>query len=286
MFSKKNNEWSDNVIKKIKNFLKKILKPEYIPITKLEGFESLLKDNVALITGGSGGIGFAIAKELISCGCKVIITGRDEKKLADCCAELGKNAKFVVLDQSNIKKFDLKIEEIIKIFGKIDILVNSSGSHITRKDMNFFNIAEEEYDNVIDLNLKGTYFITQKIANYMIKNNIKGHILFISSSRGREPIWSPYQLSKLSMIGLTEGLAQQLAPYGIIVNGIAPGPTATKLIDFKDGDSIFTDDTSIKRYTMPEEVACYVKILVSNLGNTIVGQTIYMSGGRGIFDIR
>lgn len=120
----------------------------------------------------------------------------------------------------------------------------------------------------------------------MVDNKIKGHILNISSSVQNEPAWSPYRLSKWGIKGLTSGLAEKLLPYGIIVNAIAPGSTATNLLGVKDGDSIYTDDNLIGRYIMPDEVATYAKLLVSELGNMVVGDTVYISGGRGTITIR
>ena len=138
----------------------------------------------------------------------------------------------------------------------------------------------------MDLNLKSTYFFIQEIAKYMISSKIKGHILIISSQSALEPAWSPYRLSKWGIKGITSGIAQKLLPYGIIVNAIGPGPTATSMQDYREGDNIYTTGNTIERYTMPDEIAEYAKLLVSELGNTIIGDTIYMSGGRGIIEIR
>ena len=85
---------------------------------------------------------------------------------------------------------------------------------------------------------------------------------------------------------MTEGLGKQLIKYNIVVNGIAPGPTATRLIDYKEGDSIYSDETDNLRLTMPAEIANLAVNLVSGIGKTIIGQTIYMSGGRGVIDKR
>ncbi len=138
----------------------------------------------------------------------------------------------------------------------------------------------------MNLNLKGTYFMCQEIGKYMINKKIKGHILIISSQSALEVPWSPYRLSKWSIRGLTQGIAQKLLPYGIVVNAIAPGPTATSMQSYENGDSIYTEENSIERYTMPSEVAMYARMLVSDLGNTIIGDTLYMSGGRGIIETR
>ena len=114
----------------------------------------------------------------------------------------------------------------------------------------------------------------------------KKHILLVSSSRGAEPAWSPYGISKWSLNGFTQGLAQILLPSNIIVNSIAPGSTATELIGVKEGDNIFSEENGNGRLIMPDEVANVAKLLVSPSGDMIVGQTIYVSGGRGVFDIR
>ena len=277
-------------MKKIKNIIKKIVrlfkKKEIIPIINIIDKDELLKDKVVLITGGSGGIGYAIAKKLHNCGAKIILTGRDENKLKKCCEELKDNCKYIVMNQADISIINEKITDAIKIYGKIDILVNSAGMHIAKSNLNFLNVFNEEYDKVMDLNLKSTYFVTQEVVKHMINKKINGHILMISSQSALEPSWSPYRLSKLGLNGLTKGLAQELLKYNIIVNGIAPGPTATNMQLYKNGDSIWTDQTNYKRYTMPEEIAEYAILLVSELGNTIIGDTVYMSGGRGIIEIQ
>lgn len=256
----------------------------YVPIQHtVKG--DLLKDKVALITGGSGGIGFAIAKEFLESGCKVIIAGTNEKKLSSKLEELG-GGKSVILNLSSIKGIEESVGEAITIYGHIDILVNSAGIHSTKVFENFMEVEEKDYDSIMDINLKGTYFVTQKVAKHMVANRIHGHILNISSSTALEPAWSPYRLSKWGIKGMTLGLAQQLQPYGIIVNAIAPGSTATKLLGFKEGDSIYSADNGNHRLTLPSEIAEYAKLMVSGLGDMIVGDTLYISGGRGTIDRR
>lgn len=256
----------------------------YVPIQHtVKG--DLLKDKVALITGGSGGIGFAIAKAFLESGCKVIIAGTNEKKLSSKLEELG-GGKSVILNLSSIKEIEESVSKAITIYGHIDILVNSAGIHSTKVFENFMEIEEKDYDSIMDINLKGTYFVTQKVAKHMVANKIHGHILNISSSTALEPAWSPYRLSKWGIKGMTLGFAQQLQPYGIIVNAIAPGSTATKLLGFKEGDSIYSADNGNHRLTLPSEIAEYAKLMVSGLGDMIVGDTLYISGGRGTIDRR
>lgn len=257
-----------------------------VPIEHIVDSTKLLENKVALITGGSGGIGFSIAKSFAESGAKVIITATDVEKLKLCTEKLGDSARWVQLDLRNLSNLDEKVRTAIECFGKIDILVNSAGVHSVKSMTDYFNTTQEEFDNIMQVNLKGTYFISQKIAEYFVKNKVKGHILNISSSTGGEPGWSAYRLSKHAIENLTLGLAQKLSVYGIVVNCIAPGSTATNLLSYKDGDSIATTDNVIGRMVMPDEIASYAKILVSDLGNMVLGETIYISGGRGKFDIR
>lgn len=269
---------------KIKKLLKKVLYKEEvkIPITKLVDNSELLLGKTALITGGSGGIGVSIAKEFIESGCNVIITGTNIDKLKNICKEMNtERINYITLDLKKVKSFKDKVEEAVKIYGKIDILVNSAGIHSTNAVQDFFSFTEEEYDEIMNVNLKGMYFFTREVSEYMINNKIKGHVLNISSTTALEPAWSPYRLSKWGVKGLTAGLADRLYEYGIIVNAIAPGSTATKLLGYKEGDNINTKDNPAKRYIMPEEVAAYAKLLVSSLGDMVIGETLYISGGRG-----
>lgn len=279
-----------NALKKVKFVAKSgvsVLKSKrVVPVQHITDNEHILEGKVALITGGSGGIGSAIAKSYIESGCKVVITGTKEEKLKKYCEELGENARYVQLNLNEVDKMQQKVEEAVKCFGRIDILVNSAGIHSTEMISDFLTVSEKEYDDILSTNLKGTFFISQAICNYMIENKIKGHILNISSSTALEPAWSPYRLSKWGVKGFTLGLAQKMLEHGIIVNAIAPGSTATSLVGFREGDSIQTSENKPGRYIMPEEVAYYAKLLVSDLGDMIVGDTLYISGGRGTVDVQ
>ena len=275
------------IIKKALMIIISMLKWEKkIPIVSIKESGKLLDGKVALITGGSGGIGMAIAKKFLECGCKVIIAGTNIEKLEKCIKNLNGVAKSIVINMNDSGSFNSKVSAAVDYFGKIDIFVNCHGVHTNRKGFNLFNVSEQDYDKVMDINLRGTYFICQSIAKYMVENNVNGHILIVSSQSAIEPSWSPYRLSKFGECGLIAGLAQVLKPYGIVVNGLGPGPTATDMQDECLKGSIYTPDNPIERYTLPEEVAEYAKMLVSDLGNTIIGDTLYMSGGRGIIDKR
>lgn len=160
----------------------------------------------------------------------------------------------------------------------IDILVNNAG--VNFKGMP--NATEDEYDKVLDTNLKGVFFLSQMFGKYMVTNGIKGNILNIASSSSLRPADSAYTLSKWGIRGLTLGLAKSLAKYGITVNGIAPGPTATPMM-IKDGQTDMSlGRLPLGRYIMPEEISNMAVLLVSDMGRSIMGDIIYMTGGAGI----
>lgn len=271
---------------KIRNLINIFKEKKYIPVVEIKNKRDLLKDKVALITGGSSGIGYAIAEIFIKHGCNVIIAGRNEYKLRKCCDELVKlgSCKYIVLDVLDINELNNKIFEASTFFDKneINILVNSAG--IVGKS-SFADMKEEEYDSIMDINTKGTFFMCQYMSKYMIEHNIKGHILNISSSSALRPAWTAYEMSKWAIKGFTLGLADKLLPYGIIVNAIAPGPTATPMLGKGKNDTIYNLNSMSKRYAVPLEIANMALFLVSESGNMIVGDTIYMTGGSGLISL-
>lgn len=272
----------------IKRIIKRLIRfnerKEIVTIQHPVNENSRFDGKVALISGGTGGIGLAIGTSLLESGCRVIFAGTNVKKLEELKLKFGSKASAIKMDYSKPESFNEVVEESVKIFGKIDIFINSAGVHT--ENVGYWTMTPEEFDRVMDINLKGTFFACQAVSNYMKNNDIRGHILIISSSRGSEPAWSPYGISKWGVKGFTEGLAQTLLPYGIIVNTIAPGSTATSLLGVREGDSIYSLENGAHRLIMPDEVATLAKLLVSDAGRMIVGETVHISGGRGIFDIR
>lgn len=267
----------------LKGKLKKALASrEYMPIIHPVSKEKEFKGKVALISGGTGGIGLAIAQSLMESGCDVVVAGTNEKKLLSIKEKYGFDT--IQMDYSKPDNFDLVISKILDKHSRIDIFISSAGVHTENVD--FWTMQSAEFDRVMDINLKGTFFACQAIGNYMKNNNISGSILLISSSRGSEPAWSPYGISKWGLKGLTEGLGQILIPYGINVNAIAPGSTATKLIGVSEGDSITSYENGMNRLIMPDEVATLAKYLVSDAAKMIDGEVVHISAGRGTFDIR
>lgn len=223
-----------------------------------------------------------------SSGGGIVLTGTNEKKLSEKKSELEKISEkriySLVLNMNEIEKFENKIEEITSLAGKIDGFVISSGVHTENVD--FWKMTETEFDRVMDINLKGVYFFCKAVAKYFVHNKIKGKILLMSSSRGSEPAWSPYGISKWGINGMTEGLAKILSSYGITVNTIAPGTTATPLVNYKEGESIYSEENAFGRMVTVEEVGNLAAFLLSNSGNMMSGEVVHISGGRGVFDVR
>lgn len=248
------------------------------------GPNELLKSRVALITGGTSGIGFSIAKSFLNSGATVVITGRNDERIKESCiklkSDLYEDKVFgVVLDNTQVDTFETVFHDIIKLVKgrQIDILVNNAGvlgGHISTTSI-------DEYDNVMDTNLRGVFFLCQLFGRYMKENQIKGNILNIASSSSLRPAVSAYTLSKWGIRGLTLGLARALAPYGITVNGIAPGQTATPML-LKDTSKGLANKTIIGRYALPEEIANMAVFLVSDMGRSIVGDIVYMTGGSAL----
>ena len=269
-----------------KEFFKKKLvkvKKEKVIIPFLQG--EMLQERSALVTGGSSGIGFAIAESFVRNGANVTICGRNSDKLIlaqkKIIAESGcnpNNVTTLVLDISDVNSMQKEIKEFLKGV-KIDILVNCAG--INGGDY-FPDTSEDDYDRVLHTNLKGMYFLSQEIVKYMIDNNIEGNILNITSSSSLRPGISPYIISKWGERSLTLGMAKKYLPFGIVVNGLAPGSTLTHMLKSDNDDDLNLEYSPSKRYAAPEEIGNLATVMVSAMGRMIVGDTLYATGGAGI----
>lgn len=273
------------MIRYIKRLFDKLRVEKITPITVPVLSGNLLIDRKALITGGNRGIGFAIADAFIKNGASIIITGRNKEALLSAKTKLLTEnncpeslVNYFVLDNSQEINEDILRNFLIQS-GKIDILVNNAG---IMNGCDYFDCTQENFDNVISTNLKSTFFISQVFSKYMIDNNISGNILNICSSSCIRPGDSPYVLSKWSMRSLTLGLAEKLLPYNIIVNGLAPGPTATDMLGKTENDSLLLETKPLGRLILPEEIANLAVVLVSNLGKIVVGDTLFATGGSAL----
>lgn len=250
----------------------------YLTIKEVAHSE-LLNKRVALITGGGSGIGKAIAKTFVESGAFVIIAGRNEERLKEAKEEIDNNVYTLQLDTTDISNIPEKIKEVERLLGgkAIDILINNAG--VSGGEISTTN--EKEFDKIIETNIKGTFFMSKYLGEYMRDKGIKGNILNIASSSSLRPATSAYNISKWGIRGFTIGLARLLAPYGITVNGIAPGPTATSMMTKDNKGDMSKPNSLIKRWIMPEEIANMAVFLVSDMGRSIVGDIVYMTGGAG-----
>lgn len=251
-------------------FQKTVKEPVYIPVM----CGNILNGKTILITGGTGGIGKAIAESCVKNGAKVIIAARNIDKLQGIAQEL--NAIPYELDISNVNEMKDALIQLMKE-QKINVLINCAGIH--SGDI-FLYTAEKDFDNTIEVNLKGTYFLSQVFSNYLISEGIGGNILNISSVSGMRPAISPYMVSKWGVQGLTQGMAKKLIKYGIVVNAIAPGPVATEMLKL-DGSNLNYAGSPAGRYLDPAEIANLAVFMISDMGRMIVGDTVYATGGCG-----
>ena len=243
----------------------------------------MLKDKVAIVTGGTRGIGRAIALKLADQGANIVINYRNSDKEAEelkaILEEKGVKVLTVKCDISNFEDSKNLMDKCKEVFGKIDILVNNAG--IT-KDTLIMRMKEEDFDNVIDVNLKGTFNCAKHASAIMLKQRF-GKIINMTSVVGIAGNAGQvnYAASKSGVIGLTKSLAKELGSRGITVNAVAPGfintdMTASLSEKVKEEAS---KNIPLKRLGDPEDVANLVGFLASDAANYITGQVINVDGG-------
>ena len=236
-----------------------------------------------LVTGGSSGIGFAVAKAFLLEGANVLICARDRARLEEAAQKLNSNLlATMVFDLADIKTMKSKLEVASEQLAGIDIFVNCAGvSSFSGGDD-----SEEMYDYICDINTKGLYFANKYEGDYFLDRRSCGKIINITSKAGERIGFDPYILSKWGANSITKGNARRLAPYHINVNGVAPGRVPTNItaelqshMECINGGNAYTPQHSTGRFTMPDEVAAMVLYLASDVANNIVGQIVVMDGG-------
>jgi len=251
-----------------------------------------LKDKVALVTGSSSGIGRNIAISFAKEGAKLIINDiREQKELEEtviAVEKAGSSAFAVRADVSNKKEVDDLVKSGWEKFGKIDILVNNAGIAFSTP---FIEVKEEEWDQTINTNLKGTFLCSQAVAKKMIKSGIKGKIINMTSINAfqAEKTRVPYDSSKGGISALTKTMAAELGGYGINVNAIAPGVVSGTNIDvddnfFNNKDIVnkILDRTPLNRMGTVEDCSNVAVFLASNRSDFIHGEIIVLDGGLTI----
>ena len=239
----------------------------------------------ALITGASRGIGYAIAKKLSQNGCKVVITGRNITTLERAAYELGKDVFPMVWDAMEFDKADEKINESAAMLGGLDIVVNNAGIFAQRNEWNINELLKttvKEWTDVINVNSSAVFFTMQAAVNYMLKNEVKGNILNITSVAGEEPIYGAYGGSKILATGLTRGWGKMFAANGITINGIAPGPVATEMNNWHEGDSMKHDRIPYGRFATIDEIAELAMYLLDKKAKMVCGETVIIDGAYSI----
>ena len=243
----------------------------------------ILKDKVAIVTGGSRGLGRAIAQKFAEKGASLLLVALHEEKLLQAKKEIdamGVKVDMLYGDIADPAISQQIVSQVLKLFGTVDILVNCAGT-ITRTPV--ADLSLEEWHRVIDVNLHGTFYLTQAVLPILCKKNY-GKIINITSQMARlpHPSASPsYEVSKVGMTALTRHLAYHYAKYNICVNAIAPGSIDTDLPKSMSPEARqkLKDMVPLQRLGEPEEVGELALFLASDHSNYITGATVNISGG-------
>ncbi|OGG28842.1 hypothetical protein A2973_04420 [Candidatus Gottesmanbacteria bacterium RIFCSPLOWO2_01_FULL_49_10] len=246
-----------------------------------------LTGKVALITGASSGIGKSSAIALATQGSKVVLAARRIDKLnalVDELKSLGREAIAVQMDVTKKDQIAAAVAKTVETFGRLDILLNNAG---VAEFVPFLDMTEEQWDKTIDTNLKGYFFVAQLAAREMAKHNWGRIVNIASIASGGVGVGFPsiahYCASKGGVIAMTEALAIELAPMGILVNCIGPGVIETEMTqdllkDPKQAEGLLAR-APLKRAGKPEEIAAGVVFLSSQEAGYTTGATLYIDGG-------
>jgi NAD(P)-dependent dehydrogenase (short-subunit alcohol dehydrogenase family) len=253
------------------------------------GADMALEGKTAVVTGAAGGIGYAIAERFLREGARVVIADIDAAKGEKALADLQKlgEARFVKTDVGRRLDVHNLVAATIDAFGDIDILVSNAG---IVHGADFLDITEEDFDRVLNVNLKGVFLTGQAVARRMAERvragGPAGTIINMSSVNAvfAIPTQVPYSVSKGGVNQLTKVMALSLAPFGIRVNAIGPGSIMTDILKAVANDKAAMDRimmrTPLGRIGDPAEIASIAAFLASDDASYITGQTIYADGGR------
>lgn len=241
-----------------------------------------LAGKVAIVTGGSRGIGLAIARLLAEDGASVVVSGRDAARLEAAVKELeslGAPVMGVAADAAKREDVDRLVEATRERFGRIDVLVNNAG--ITR-DQLLVRMKDDDWDQVLDTNLRGVFLMTRAVGKVMMRQK-SGRIINISSTAGAmgNPGQVNYSAAKAGVIGLTKAAGRELAHWNILVNAVAPGLIETDMAAAIPAEAreAMLQQVPLKRIGQGREVAEVVRFLAGDGASYITGQTIHVNGG-------
>jgi len=240
-----------------------------------------LTDKTALVTGATGGIGGAIARALHKQGASVAVSGRQKDKLEKLAGELGSRVHVLPCDLADKAQVAGLVDQAIAKLGRLDILVNNAG---LTKDNLFMVMKDEQWDDVIAVNLTSTFMLMRAAARSMMRAKTGfGRIVNISSVSGivGNPGQGNYAASKAGMIGMSKSLAREVASRGITVNCIAPGFISTPMTDGLNEKQVamIKDAIPAQKFGTPADVAAACVYLASAEGGYVTGQTLHVNGG-------
>jgi len=248
----------------------------------------LLEGKNALVTGGSQGIGAAASLELAREGANVCLTYRkhdvEAKKYADEIREMGRKALAIKCDISSFAEAESVVKKAVDEFGGLDILVNNAGMNW---DGVSWKMSEEQWDRVIEVNLKGYFNFTRQVAP-IFKDQKYGKIINITSINGLRGKFgqSNYSASKAGIIGFTKAVAKELGAFNVNVNAVAPGLIETTMLKESDSRDKIVDmamnEIVLKRVGQPEDLANVVAFLASDKARHVTGEVIKVDGGQYI----
>ncbi|MEM7207024.1 MAG: SDR family oxidoreductase [Pseudomonadota bacterium] len=248
-----------------------------------------LKGKIAVITGAAQGIGRACAERLLEDGARVVVSDINLQQLEKTANDIGSSDDILVVrtDVSRVDEVNGLIDTAVEHFGRVDIMINNAGiAHV----MDWLDVTEELYDQVLNVNLKGAFFGTQAAARAMIEKGEGGVIINISSINSglANPSVATYAISKGGMNQVTSTAAVAFAPHGIRVVGVGPGTIMTEMIRgafISDaGNRAILSRTPLGRYGEPSEIASVVSFLASDDASYFTGETIYPDGGRRVLN--
>ena len=231
----------------------------------------VLKGQKILITGGSRGIGYHIAKRFIAEGAEVLILGRNAKALQKVSAELG--CKYLAFDITDIAQLPQLINQAAETLNGLTGLVNNAG--VCNIDNGFLNVTEQSYDEQFLLNVKSPFFLTQAFVKYVTEHKVPSSgVVFITSERGLYPDDAPYGMTKAAIGNIVAGIARRFALQGVHINAIAPGVTADTINMPEKQDDAYLKGAVGKRYIMPDELAEVAVFLMSDASKCVSGEII------------
>lgn len=242
-----------------------------------------IRDKVTLVSGGSRGIGRALAAGFASRGAKVIITGRNEETLTATAGEIAVdgNVEPLVCDVASVDSICQAVEYVHQKYGRIDTLLSVAGVNIRQPATAF---TEEDYDFVVDINLKGAFFVAQQVGRKMLGQG-SGSIINIDSLNTYAPLKNvaPYALSKAGVVMMTRSLAVEWGPRGVRVNTLAPGFILTDLTQKLWSDPTMQawgeTNTPLSRLGQPEDLVGTAVFLASDASAFMTGQVVRVDGG-------